>query len=324
MASLRLTVDRHGESWQDGAEVDHLGEVLRDPDNLIWLDIRDPGPAEIELLKREFNFHELALEDVAKLELHQRPRCDRYDGYYFIVVYAGEHTATEFVPRELQIFWGSNFLITIHQGLLPLVNQARGRWLRHANRQHHGVAYIAYALCDTLVDAYFPVQDWFGDRVEAIEEAVLTGKVGASTEVFRLRKELLRIRRLLAPTGDVIAEVIRRERSRIPESLGPYLADMQDHLLHVLGELDSYRELLSAAQDVHSESMFGRLALVVQRMTAITVIIMVPNLIASVYGMNFETIFPPADWGLGFYVIVAIMVVMILWGFIHSRLLGWL
>lgn len=324
MASLHLTVDLHGERWQDGADISRLGEALRDPENLIWLDIRDPGPAEIELLKREFDFHELALEDVAKLELHQRPRCDRYDGYYFLVVYAAEHTDDRFLPRELQMFWGQNYLITIHQGPMSLVKRARVRWLRHARRQHHGVAYIAYALCDTLVDGYFPVQDWFGDRVDAIEEAVLTGKSGTSTDLFMLRKELLRIRRLLAPTGDVIAEVVRRERSRIPDTLEPYFADMQDHLLHVLSELDGYRELLSAAQDVHSESMFARLATVVQRLTAITVILMAPTLIVGIYGMNFEPLIPAGDWEYGFMVVVGLVILMVVWGFVHSRLLGWL
>jgi magnesium transporter len=324
MASTHLTVDVRGQQWQDGTDTARIGELLQDRENLLWLDITDPGPAEIELLRRVFDFHELALEDVAKLELHQRPRCDRYDSYYFIVLYAAEHTAVEYVPRELQMFWGENYLVTIHQGRLPIVEQARRRWLQHRHRQHHGIAYIAYTICDTLVDAYFPVQDWFGDRVDAIEEAVLAGRPGVTTDLFRIRKELLRIRRLLAPTGDVIAEVIRREQPRIPESLGPYLADMQDHLLHVLNELDSYRELLSAAQDVHAESMFARLALVVQRMTAVTVIIMVPNLIASIYGMNFDTIFPPSDWELGFFVVVAVLVVMLVWGFVHSRLLGWL
>ena len=324
MARARLTVDAGAQGWQDDVDLARIGEFRRDRDSLFWLDITDPGPAEIELLRREFDFHELALEDVAKLELHQRPRCDRYAGYYFIVLYAAEHTADAYVPRELQMFWGENYLITLHQGDLAIVHQARRRWEQHDHRQHHRVAYLAYALCDSLVDGYFPVQDWFGDRVEVIEEAVLTGKAGTTTDLFRLRKELLRIRRLLAPTGDVIAEVIRREQPRIPESLGPYLADMQDHLLHVLSELDGYRELLTAAQDVHSESMFGRLALVVQRLTAITVIIMVPNLLASIYGMNFETIFPPGNWELGFFVIVAIIAGMIVWGFIHSRLLGWL
>jgi magnesium transporter len=324
MGSTRLTLDGRGQAWQADVNPDRIGELARDRTALFWLDIRDPGPAELELLRRELDFHELALEDVAKLQFHQRPRCDAYSSYYFIVLYAAECTAVEVVTHELQIFWGEHYLITIHQGDLAVIDQARRRWQGRDRRLEHGVAYLAYALCDSLVDGYFSVQDWFGERVEAIEEAVLTGTQDAGADLFRLRKQLLSIRRQLAPTGDVIAEVIRRERSRIPESLQPYLADVQDHLLHVLGELDGYRDLLAAALDVHAESMFGRLALVVQRLTAITVIIMVPNLVASIYGMNFELFFPPHDWEYGFVVVVGLIAGMIVWGFIHSRMLRWL
>jgi magnesium transporter len=324
MGSVRLTVDLAGASWQDGVDPARIGELLQDRSNLVWIDIRDPGPAEIELLRRELNLHELALDDVDKIDQHQRPRCDRYEDYYFVVLYAAEHDAEQFVPRELQMLWGPSYLVTIHQGDLPIVEQARSRWLRHTRRQQHGVAYIAYALCDNLVQSYFPLQDWFGERVEETEDAVLAGVSGAVTDLFRLRKDILRTRRLLAPTADVVAEVIRREQALIPDSLAPYLADMQAHLLHVLGDMDVFRELLSAAQDVHAESMFARLALVVQRLTAITVILMVPTLVAGIYGMNFNLLFPPSDWDYGFLVVIAIMVVMIAWGFIHSRLLGWL
>jgi magnesium transporter len=324
MASTRLTVDVPGQGWQDEVSLDRLSDLLADRQNLLWLDIRDPGPSELDLLQRAFRFHELALEDVAKLQLHQRPRCDTYTGYYFIVLYAAERAADEFALRELQIFWGENYLVTVRQGDLAVLDQARRRWLNHDRRQDHGVGYLAYAICDSVVDGYFPVQDWFGERVDAIEEAVLKGTVGAAADLFRLRKQLMNIRRLVAPTGDVITEVIRREGSRIPETLRPYLADIQDHLLHVLGELDSYRDLLAAALDVHSESMFGHLALVVQRLTAITVIIMVPNMLASIYGMNFDHFLPPHDWEYGFVLVVVVIVAMIVWGFIHSRLLGWL
>jgi Mg2+ and Co2+ transporter CorA len=178
MGKMRLTVDAGDRGWQDNVDLAQLGELRHDRETLLWLDITDPGPAEIDLLRREFDFHELALEDVAKLEFHQRPRCDRYEGYYFIVLYAAERSADTYAPRELQMFWGERFLITIHNGDLAIVSQARGRWLRHDGRQHHSVAYMAYALCDALVDGYFPVQDWLEDRVEAIEEAVLTGEGG--------------------------------------------------------------------------------------------------------------------------------------------------
>lgn len=324
MGSVRLTVDLGGTGWQDGVDPARIGELLRDRSNLVWIDLRDPGPAEVELLRREIQLHELALDDVATLDGHQRPRCDRYEDGYFVVLYAAEHSAAQFAPRELQLYWGPNFLVTIHNGEIPIVEQARRRWLRHARRQEHGVAYIAYAICDNLVQSYFPLHDWFAERVESTEEAVIGGAPGASTHLFQLRKDLLRTRRLLAPTADVIAEVIRREQDQIPETLSPYLADMQAHLRHVLGELDNFLDLLSAAQDVHAESMFAKLALVVQRLTAITVILMVPTLLAGIYGMNFNMLIPASDWDYGFLVVVGLMLVMIAWGFIHSRMLGWL
>ena len=97
-----------------------------------------------------------------------------------------------------------------------------------------------------LVDGYFEVQDQAREQLEGIEHAIFTGAEGAAADLFRLRKELLRVPRLLEPTSHVLAEVLRRDRM-VPESLKPYFADVQDHTLHVLAELDTYRDLLSAA-----------------------------------------------------------------------------
>ena len=82
--------------------------------------------------------------------------------------------------------------------------------------------------------------------------------------------------------------------------------------------------MLSAALDIHAETWFGRLGELMKRLTAITIIIMVPNLVASIYGMNFTKLFPPSDWEWGFPLIVGLIAVMIAWGFIHSRYLDWL
>jgi magnesium transporter len=117
--------------------------------------------------------------------------------------------------------------------------------------------------------------------------------------------------------------VLRRDRA-IPEGLRPSFQDVQDHALHVLAELDTYRDLLSAALDVHVFSAFNRLGLIMKRLTAVTVIIMVPNFVAGIYGMNFANIFPPSEWPFGFYLVVAFLLLMVGWGFLHSRILGWL
>jgi magnesium transporter len=324
MGTMRLVLDARDRGSPTEVPVDQLGELLAGPGNQLWLDVSDPGPEAVALLRQVFCFHELALEDVTKA--HERPRCDAYSGYYFMVVYALEQTADTIVPRELNLFWGENYLVTIHRrapAVLAMIAEARRRWERHEKHQVHGIACLAYTLFESLVDGYFKVQDRVRERIEGIEGAILTGAQGGAVDLFRLRKELLLVPRLLAPTSHVLAEVLRREGT-VPEGLRPYFADVQDHADHVLAELDTYRDLLAAALDVHVFSAFNRLGLIMQRLTAITVIIMVPNFVASIYGMNFIHLFPPSESTFGFLAVVAFLLIMVVWGFIHSRMLGWL
>jgi magnesium transporter len=324
MATMRLVVDARDRGSPADVGVDRLGELLADRENRLWLDIADPGAEEVELLRRHFGFHELALEDVTRP--HERPRCDAYSGYYFIVVYAAEHGEDTFSPRELNLFWGENYMVTIHRrtpAVLAVLHDARRRWEQHEDRCTYGVACLAYTLFESLVDSYFVVQDRLRERIDNIEDSIFTGTEGPAADLFKLRKELLRVPRLLAPTSHVLAEVLRRERM-IPEGLRPYFGDVQDHAVHVQAELDTYRDLLSAALDVHVFYAFNRLGRIMQRLTAVTVIILVPNFVASIYGMNFARILPPSEWEYGFVVVVAFLACMLVWGFIHSKILGWI
>ena len=323
MGTMRLVLGARDGGLPAEVGLERLGEALADRGNRVWLDISDPGPAEVALLRDTFGFHELALEEVTRS--HERPRCHAYSGYYFIVVYAAERSGDMIVPRELNLFWGENYLVTIHRrtaAVLAVLAEARRGWERHEGHQAHGIACLAYTLFESLVDGYFVAQDQVRERMEGIEEAIFTGAEGAAADLFRLRKELLRVPRLLAPTSHVLAEVLRRER--VPDGLRPYFADVQDHAVHVLAELDTYRDLLGAALDVHVFSAFNRLGVIMKRLTAITVIIMVPNFVASIYGMNFAHLVPPSESALGFLAVVAFLMVMVAWGFIHSRMLGWL
>jgi magnesium transporter len=324
VGTMRLVVDAGDQSLPAEVPVARLGEMLRDRGKRLWLDISDPDSEDVELLRKQFGFHELALEEVTKP--HERPRCDAHTGYYFIVVYAAEHTGSEFWPRELNLFWGENYLVTIHRrpaAVLALLEEARRRWEQNEARYEYGVACLAYALFESLVDGYFAVQDRVRERIERIEEAIFKGEERAAADLFRLRKELLRVPRLLAPTSHVLAEVLRRERA-VPDGLRPYFADVQDHALHVLAEMDTYRDLLGAALDVQVFYSFNRLGQIMKRLTAVTVIILVPNFVASVYGMNSEHLVAPGQWKFGFAMAVACLGIMVAWGFIHSRMLRWL
>jgi magnesium transporter len=113
MGAMRLVLDRSDQGLPTEVGIDRLGELLADRENRLWLDISDPGPAEVALLRQTFGFHELVLEDVTRA--HERPRCDAYSGYYFIVVYAAEQSGDAIMPQELNLFWGETYLVTIHR-----------------------------------------------------------------------------------------------------------------------------------------------------------------------------------------------------------------
>jgi magnesium transporter len=323
MASTHLVAEIPGVGWQEPLNPDRISGLLPDRTNLLWLDITDPGPAEIELLKREFGFHELALEDVERQ--HQRAKCDSYPDYYFLVLYGAGHSEREIVPRELQVFWGSNYLVTIHRGPLPVIEETRKRWENHEDRQSQGLAYLVYTLLDSVVDEYFPLLDWLEERVEGLEESILGGPdERVLSEMFRLRRELLHMRKLVAPTREVINEVLRRNVALLPESLVPYFTDVYDHSLRVLDGLDTFRDLLAAGLDLYLSAVSNRLNATMKRMTALTLIVMVPTLVAGIYGMNFERSLPPFDWPAGFAFAMALMTALIVGGLVIARRLDWL
>jgi Mg2+ and Co2+ transporter CorA len=64
MGTMRLVVDGGTRGLPAEVNVDRLGELLAERENRLWLDVSDPGPAEVELLRRGFGFHELTLEEV--------------------------------------------------------------------------------------------------------------------------------------------------------------------------------------------------------------------------------------------------------------------
>jgi magnesium transporter len=324
MAATQLLVDTRGHGLQDGHTVDQISDLLPDRGNLIWLDICDPDQATVKLLREEFCFHELALEDVIKA--HQRPKCDTYHNYYFVVVYAAAHTPDRFVPMELQIFWGENYIVTIHRGQLAILEEARRRWEAHDNRRQQGVGYLMYSLLDSMVDAYFPLLDWVAEQVEELEEIMFVSPgEEVLSDLFQLRKELLRMRRLLAPTRDVLNEIVRRDLPLFPQSLHPYFSDVYDHTLRVLDGLDIYRDLLASALDLHLSNVSNRLNQTVKRMTALTLIVMVPTLVAGIYGMNFDrSFFPASDWDLAFPAVTAFMGLLIVGGMLVARRADWL
>lgn len=299
---------------------------------LLWLDFARPAPAELALLDERFKLHPLAIEDVERR--HQRPKVDEYDTYYFVVLYA-MRTGTlghRLRTSELQIFWGENFLLTLHAEEFPelvdLSSRLAGGDLRPLGRRHRqqvGVTDLMYRLADSVVDGYFPTVDAIAEWNEEIEERMFAEGTNRRTlqEIFALKKDLLQVRRVIAPSRDVFNILLRRNLRVVDDDLLPYFQDVYDHTVRVIDSLDTSRDVLASATDVYVSLASHQVNQTVRRMTAVTAILMVLALVAGIYGMNFA-VMPELTWEYGYPFALTLMALLAIGLLLIFRRIRWL
>jgi magnesium transporter len=273
---------------------------------LVWVDVSSPGAEEAEFLRSELGFHPLAVEDC--IRGRQRPKLDRYPGYFFLVVYAASvnPARNRMALNEVHIFLGEHFLVTVHDYRIQEVGEILARWRASAERVRD-VGALAHLLLDVIVDDYFPVLEHFADRAEKMEEEVF--HQAAPTDVsgiMGLRHELVLFRKVVAPQREVLSTLLRRDLPFLRPELLPYFQDVHDHTIRVTDEIDSLRELLSALLDAQMSISANQLNQTVRMMTAWSIILMSMALVAGIYGMNFA-VMPELGWRWGYAFALALM-----------------
>ena len=254
----------------------------------VWLDIAGPGETEVELLRDQLGFHPLAVEDCVKGR--QRPKLERYPGHFFLVIYGARINAErdQVLFHELHIFIGNGFIVTVHDHRIEEVRETIGLW-RSRPARFGNVGAVAHALLDDLVDDYFPVIDYFADKVSACEAALLEDRHEDAVKSFHdIRRQLILFRRVVAPEREIIATLVRRDLPFLSPDLIPYLQDVRDHTMRIAEEIDTLRDLIGTALEGHASAAAHELNQTVRRMTAWSIVLMSMNLIASNYGMNFH------------------------------------
>ena len=279
------------------ADISELREV---EGNVIWADVTDPTSRDFEELAEEFGFHHLSIEDCQNP--HQRPKVEEYSGYYFIVLYEAELVGTtdRLELRELNIFLGKNYLVTVHSRPIRAVETARRLWSEWMDRAEHGAGLVAYLLIDAIVDDYLPLLDIMSERMDALEDSIFGDfQAEAIHEIFAVKKKLLYLRRAVAPLRDVFNTLLRREQALFRREAYVYFQDVFDHLIRVADTIDTLRDMLGSTMDAYLSVSGNRMNMVMKRLTSISTILMSVTLIAGIYGMNFDFM-PELKWRFGY------------------------
>src|SRR3989454_9391284 len=281
---------------------EHNGVVDRPADQLselrgehpCWLDISNPQSEEFTLVARELELHPLAVEDAQ--HGHQRPKIDQYDTHYFIVFYALESPSPDVVNyHEVSVFVAQNAIVTVHQGEFSARQIVEKRFIE-GRLQTTGL--LLHALLDTMVDQYFAVVDQFGERIELLEQFI-TEESGPNlhrahaplNELFLVKRDLLHLRKTVAPERDVLQVLVRGDIRELREAgRRAYFQDVYDHILRVTDEIDTFRELSSNVIDAYLAAASNRLNEVMKVLTSIATVLLVLTLFTGFFGMNFQAL----------------------------------
>ena len=299
-------------------------EELRARDEFFWLDLDTPDAATLEALADQLNWHPLAVEDTR--EWNQRAKLDDYDDHVLLVFY-GVRPASEpqdALPLEVHLYVHGGYVVTIHRGCSELGHIRQ----RAQRRQPESEQLLVYMILDGLTDTFFPVLEAVDNEIDVLEtEITLDAQHHQVDRMFRLKRHLLSLRRVVGPMRDIFSTQldILEELPGLQKGSRDYFRDVWDHLTRIAEQIDSYRDILSSAMDVYLSSVSNRVNDVMKQLTTIATIFLPLSFVVGFFGQNFGWLVlhidtPLAFWGLGIGSLVVSCAILLGW----FRRRGWL
>ncbi len=282
-----------------------------------WYDIRGLHDTQlIESLGSHFAIHNLILEDI--VDINQRPKFEEYDNDIFIIIRALAWDKDGFIKTEqVGIFFREGLVLSFQEDETDLFAAVRDRLLRARGRIREQKAdYLGYALLDNIVDNYYVVLDELEVKIEQLEDAILTNpEQSVKAQIHLLKKELLTIRKSIAPLREAISRFTKSESPLIAERTKLFLRDLYDHTVQIMDTVETYRDLLNGVQDLYLSEISFKMNQVMQVLTVITSIFVPLSFLTGLYGMNFEYI-PELQYRYGYFILLGVMG-LIFWGLLH-------
>lgn len=295
---------------------------------VVWVNVIGLGSEDVlRKLATLFQIHPLVMEDV--VNAHQRAKADQYDENVYCVLRMPDAESDE-ITAQLSLVLGKNYVVTFQERAGDCFELVRSR-LRHELselRNELQADYLFYRLIDAVVDAYFPLLERVGDRLDLLDDQAASGPAQAKFhELHQIRRELLMLRRAIWPLRDAIRELQIEPTPYITNDTRLFLRDCHDHAIQLLDLLEAYRDICGDIRDFHMAAVSNRMNEVMKILTVITTIFMPLTFIAGIYGMNFHNSpwnMPELTMRYSYPVVLAVMAVLatiMFWSF-KSR--GWL
>jgi magnesium transporter len=299
-------------------------QASREPQAFVWIGLHEPTEEEFDSIQREFQLHELAVEDAIKA--HQRPKLEVYGDTLFVVLKTARYVDPAEVVEfgEILIFVGEDFIISVRHGEASSLHGVRQRLEDDPELLRCGPGAVLHGIVDHVVDDYQPALDGLEQDIAEVENEVFSPeRPDRSERIYKLKREVLEFVRAAAPLVEPVDRLAEGHYEPIHPKVRTYFRDVADHLLRVNEQLESFRDLLTSILQANLSQVTVRQNEDVRKISAIVAILAVPTMIAGIYGMNFEHM-PELDWAFGYPLVLAVMGSICLALYRYFRRVGWL
>ncbi len=298
---------------------------FKDNQHISWINIDGLRKSDVESVCNHFNIHPLLIEDI--LSINQRPKMDEVEGVLFCLLnmlfYNDVNKTVE--TEQISIVLGKDFVISFQEDARRDVFDPLRSRLKMANSKirQRTADYLLYTMLDLIVDNYFLVMEKLGEAIESLEEEVIRrSNTRSLARINQLRKELIVLKRNLAPVRDLVNGIIRSESELLDDRTTKYFKDVYDHIVQAYDLGENYRDIMMGMQDLYINNVNLKLNEVMKVMAIVTCLLAPATVIGGIFGMNFDVI-PYAHREWGFYFAVGGMFLVPLWMLWVFKKRGW-
>lgn len=311
----RLDIIDYSKDHYDRFESLSVEDAFRyeDASHITWINVNGLSNTDaIITLGNHFDLHPLIQEDI--VTIHQRPKIDEYDDYLFLVFKMLHYNDSEQLTTEhISMVTGKDYVLTFQEAENDMFNILRER-LEHGKGRIRGAGadYLMFSILDAVVDNYYSVMEFMGNKVEILEDKLFDKKEdpNMTEEIQDLKKEILKIRRAVQPLREVINRLEKIETPLIEDRTNKYIRDLYDHIIQVNENVEIYRDMIWGLMDMYMTTISNKMNEVMKVLTIMASIFIPLTFLAGIYGMNFDYM-PELHLKNGYFYLLGIMVLVI-------------
>jgi magnesium transporter len=307
-----------------------LGEAhraCREPGKFAWVILREPIKEELVSVAREFGLDELVIKEA--IEPGQRPKIERYDERLFAVLKSVRYVeGTERIGfGEVHAFVEPDFIVTVLYGEDPALSDLYEEVKGEPEQLRRGPSMVLYEIMYRVVEGYAPVIDGLENDLDEVEAEVLGGNTEVSSRVHTLSREVVRFHQATKPLAGALERLTASDTGDLDPEARRYLGHVRDRVLRTTEQIEGLRDVLSSLLDVNLAMLGVRQNDQMQKLSAWGAILIIPTLIAGIFGMNFEGRGPWEQFkqaGYGFEISVALMALICVALYVFFKRRDWL